>query len=278
MAVHSTPPSRKLESRLVPDHGRDRARGRPSRTSGAARESATIRLRGGQGSGAPPRRRPGQGRRGSGRNSMGCPRGIGALHVANGRLRHMVARLRPRLEDRRLPVAGAAARRLRASTTRPTSTTTSFPASATTGRDSTAACAPARLGRNLAHLVNTVATWSRTKVEVGYARSDLFERRGASNGGLGCLPTGQRGLRPCPNPDWPTSCATLQFNTIRATRPDGPWPRGAATDGEYESLKRSADCFGRPDDNHYSTLMLHAYSHSHRRSHSRCHVEGGGEP
>ena len=81
-----------------------------------------------------------------GGNSMGCPRGIGALHVANGRLRHMVARLRPRLEDRRLPVAGAAARRLRASTTRPTSTTTSFPASATTGRDSTAACAPAPAG------------------------------------------------------------------------------------------------------------------------------------
>ena len=85
----------------------------------------------------------------------------------------------------------------------------------------------------------------QNKVEVGYARSDLFERRGASDGGLGCLPTGQRGLRPCPHPDWPTSCATLQFNTIRATRPDGPWPRGAATDGEYESLKRSYDLLAR---------------------------------
>ena len=63
---------------------------------------------------------------------------------------------------------GPAARRLRASTTRPTSTTTSFPASATTGRDSTAACAPARLGRNLAHLVNTVVTWSQNKVEAAY--------------------------------------------------------------------------------------------------------------
>ena len=96
--------------------------------------------------------------------------------------------LRPRLEDRRLPVAGPAARRLRASTTRPTSTTTSFPASATTGRDSTdclrarpAGPEPRPPGQHGGHVV-------QNKVEAAYARSDLFDRRGASDGRLGCLP------------------------------------------------------------------------------------------
>ena len=167
-----------------------------------------------------------------GRNLQGCRRCVGALMCRKRSFATHADQLRPRLEDRRLPVAGPAARRLRASTTRPTSTTTSFPASATTGRDSTAACAPARLGRNLAHLVNTVATWSRTR-----SRPPMRGRTCSSGGGhlmedWGAYLTGQRGLRPCPNPDWPTSCATLQFNTIRATRPDGPWPRGAATDGQ----------------------------------------------
>ena len=41
-----------------------------------------------------------------------APRGGGPC-VANGRLRHMLIGLRPRLEDRQLPVAGPAAGRLR---------------------------------------------------------------------------------------------------------------------------------------------------------------------
>ena len=55
-------------------------------------------------------------------------------------------RLRSRLEDRRLPVAGLAARERPAGGRRrrrqSTSTTTSPPASATTGRGSTVACGP----------------------------------------------------------------------------------------------------------------------------------------
>ena len=83
------------------------------------------------------------------------------------RRRTHVARLRPPLEDRRFPVAGPAARRpdgRPVSTARSTSTTTSPPASATTGRGLDAegrrarGCSGklARLGRNLAHLVNIV--------------------------------------------------------------------------------------------------------------------------
>ena len=119
-----------------------------------------------------------RGRDFSGAEPPGLPPRGRRSHVSQTVVCDMVARLRPRLEDRRLPVAGPAARRLRASTTRPTSTTTSFPASATTGRDSTAACAPARLGRNLAHLVNTVATWSRT-----WSRSAMRGRTCSSGGG-----------------------------------------------------------------------------------------------
>ena len=103
-----------------------------SRLRGQVRESATIRLRGGQGSGPPPAvaAAKADAAGGSGRRAKGG-KVVRRSHVANGRLRHMLDRLRPRLEDRRLPVVGPAARR---------------PADEKLDR----------LGRNLAHLVNTV--------------------------------------------------------------------------------------------------------------------------
>ena len=67
----------------------------------------------------------------------------GPPRVAAGRTGPTSARLRPRLEERRLPVrwtCSATPCGRRASTTWSTSTTTSPPASATTGRVSTAAC------------------------------------------------------------------------------------------------------------------------------------------
>ena len=67
--------------------------------------------------------------------ALSCPKPSFATHAD---------RLRPRLEGGRLPIAGPAARRptRRPASTRRTSTTTSPPAYATTGRDSTTACAP----------------------------------------------------------------------------------------------------------------------------------------
>ena len=175
------------------------------------------------------------------------PEPCSPLHVANGRLRHMLISYAHVSKTDDSQLLGPAARRLRASTTRPTSTTTSFPASATTGRDSTAACAPARLGRNLAHLVNTVVTWSQNKVEAAYARSDLFDRRGASDGGLGCLP--HPATRTASMPE------SRLANLMAKLGPGGSGSVGRTTGAvlkiptsireECESLKRAYDLLAR---------------------------------
>ena len=116
------------------------------------------------------------------------PEPCSPLHVANGRLRHMLISYAHVSKTDDSQLLGPAARCLRASTTRPTSTTTSFPASATTGRelDSCLRARPAGPeprppGQHGGHV-------AQNKVEAAYARSDLFDRRGASDGGLGCLP------------------------------------------------------------------------------------------
>ena len=137
----------------------------------------------------------------------------GPPRVAAGRTGPTSARLRPRLEERRLPVrwtCSATPCGRRASTTWSTSTTTSPPASATTGRVSTAACGACGVGLRVlagqgAQIDTTTATGpARVRHLRGAGRvragADPRTHRGRAQGRTGPRPQGREEVRAVESP------------------------------------------------------------------------------